>query len=66
MHEVTHITYGSGAVEIVLDSASLTEVTAPDLRFGDYPKLVTSCFTQKELDMISGGEGAKLTFISVG
>ena len=28
MHEVTHISYGSGAVEIVLDSASLTEVAA--------------------------------------
>ena len=38
MHEVTHISYGSGAVEIVLDSASLTEVTAPNFRFGDYPK----------------------------
>jgi hypothetical protein len=62
MHEVTHITYGSGAVEIVLDSSSLTEVKASDFRFGDYSNLVTSCFTQKELDRISEGEPAKLIF----
>lgn len=62
MHEVTHISYGSGSVEIVLDSVSLTEVKASDFRFGDYSNLVTSCFAQKELDRISEGETAKLTF----
>jgi hypothetical protein len=62
MHETTNISYGSGLVEVVLDSSSLSEVKAPDFRFGDYSKLVTSCFTQKELEKISEGESARLTF----
>ena len=62
MHQVTYISYGEGTVDIVLDSTSLTEVSAPEFRFGDYSKVVTSCFTQKELDRISKGENAQLTF----
>ncbi|MBQ2201398.1 MAG: isoleucine--tRNA ligase, partial [Clostridia bacterium] len=47
-------------VDIVLDSSSLNEVSAPEFRFGDYSKVVTSCFTQKELDRISKGENAEI------
>ena len=65
MHQVTHISYGEGTVNIVLDSSSQTEVVAPDIRFGDYTGVVTSCFTQKELDRISQGEPASLTFYFV-
>lgn len=65
MHQVTHISYGEGTVNIVLDSSSQTEVVAPDIRFGDYSNVVTSCFTQKELDRISEGETAFLTFYFV-
>ena len=65
MHQVTHISYGEGNVDIVLDSASRTEVTAPEFRFGDYSKVVTSCFTPKELDRISKGDNAQLTFYFV-
>ncbi|WP_029231593.1 hypothetical protein [Butyrivibrio sp. VCB2006] len=65
MHQVTHISYGEGTVDIVLDSSSLNEVTAPEFRFGDYSKVVTSCFTQKELDRISEGDNAQLTFYFV-
>lgn len=65
MHQVTHISYGEGTVNIVLDSSSQTEVVAPDIRFGDYSEVVTACFTQKELDRISQGENAELTFYFV-
>ncbi|MBQ6588998.1 MAG: hypothetical protein IJI01_09995 [Butyrivibrio sp.] len=65
MHQVTYISYGEGTVDIVLDSTSLTEVSAPEFRFGDYSKVVTSCFTQKELDRISKGDNAELTFYFV-
>lgn len=62
MHQVTYISYGEGTVDIVLDSSSLNEVSAPEFRFGDYSKVVTSCFTQKELDRISKGENAEIIF----
>lgn len=62
MHQATHISYGEGKVNIVLDTSSQMEVAAPDFRFGDYSEVVTSCFTQKELDRISQGESADLTF----
>ena len=65
MHQVTHIVYGEGTVNVVLDSSSQTEVVAPEIRFGDYSEVVTSCFTQKELDRISEGETAQLTFYFV-
>ncbi len=65
MHQVTHISYGEGNVDIVLDSASQTEVSAPEFRFGDYSEVITSCFTPRELDKISEGENAQLTFYFV-
>lgn len=65
MHEVTHISYGDGGVDVVLDSSSQTSVAAPDFRFGDYTALVSSCFTPKELDRISEGNTAEITFYFV-
>ena len=62
MHEVTHISYGNGGVDVVLDSSSQTLVAAPNFRFGDYTTLVSSCFTPKELDRISEGNSAEITF----
>ena len=65
MHEVTHISYGHGRVDIVLDSDSVTKVAAPGFRFGDYAALVNSCFSKQELDRISEGELAEITFYFV-
>ena len=65
MREVTHISYGHGRVDIVLDSDSQTSVAAPGFRFGDYATLVTSCFSQKELQTIGEGELAQITFYFV-
>ena len=62
MHEVTHISYGDGGVDVVLDSSSQTSVAAPNFRFGDYTALVSSCFTPKELERISEGNSAEITF----
>ena len=63
MHEVTHISYGHGGVDVVLDSSSQTSVAAPNFRFGDYTTLVSSCFTPKELDRISEGNWLRLPSI---
>ena len=65
MHEVTHISYGNGRVDVVLDSSSQTSIAAPNFRFGDYTTLVSSCFTPKELDRISEGNSAEITFYFV-
>ncbi len=65
MHEVTHISYGHGRVDIVLDSDSVTKVAAPGFRFGDYAALVNSCFSEAELDRIGEGELAEITFYFV-
>lgn len=65
MREVTHISYGHGRVDIVLDSDSQTSVATPGFRFGDYATLVTSCFSQKELQTIGEGELAQITFYFV-
>lgn len=65
MHEVTHISYGHGRVDIVLDSESVTKVAAPGFRFGDYAALVNSCFSQEELERIGEGELAEITFYFV-
>ena len=65
MHEVTHIAYGEGGVNIVLDSSSQTQVAAPNFRFGDYTTVVSSCFTPRELEKISAGESADITFYFV-
>lgn len=62
MQEVTHISYGEGTVNIALDSTNLTDVSGPEFRFGDYKSVVTSCFTPMELNRISEGESADLTF----
>ena len=62
MHEVTHISYGDGRVDVELDSSSQTQVSAPNFRFGDYKAVVSSCFTQRELDKISEGNNAGITF----
>ncbi len=62
MHETTQIAYGDGTITITMSSESLTEVSAPDVRFGDYNKAVTACFTQKELEEISGGTDAEVNF----
>ena len=65
MHQVTNISYGEGTVNIVLDSSSQMEVVAPDFRFADYSSVVTACFTPKELDRISEGNSAEITFYFV-
>ncbi len=65
MHEVTHITYGEGRVDVALDSSSQTQVAAPNFRFGDYAAVVSSCFTEKELERISEGNNAEITFYFV-
>ena len=65
MHEVTHISYGHGRVDIVMDSDSQTSVAAPGFRFGDYAALVNSCFSERELDRIGEGELAQITFYFV-
>ncbi len=65
MHEVTHISYGHGRVDIVLDSDSMTSVAAPGFRFGDYAALVNSCFSEEELERIGEGEIAEVTFYFV-
>ena len=62
MHEATQISYGYGVVNIVMNSESLTEIPAPDIRFGDYKEAVKSCFTDKELAEIEAGGTAELTF----
>jgi hypothetical protein len=62
MHETTQITYGEGTITVTMSSDSLTEVTAPDVRFGDYNAALTACFSEKELVEISEGEDAYVTF----
>ncbi len=62
MHETTQIDYGEGTITVTMSSESLTEVSAPDVRFGNYNKAVTACFTQKELEEISGGTDAEVNF----
>lgn len=65
MNEVTHIAYGEGTVTISLQTESLSEVSAPNIRFGDYTEVIESCFTQKELNEIQNGEVAELDFVFV-
>lgn len=62
MQETTQLTYGTGTVTIMESSQSEIEVTAPDIRFGDYYKAVEACFTAKELEEISEGSNAALEF----
>jgi hypothetical protein len=62
MQETTQLTYGTGTVTIMESSQSEIEVTAPDIRFGDYYKAVEACFTARELEEISEGSNAALEF----
>ncbi len=62
MHEATQITYGDGTVNIIFDSQSTTEVTAPVIRAGSYKQIINCCFTQKELSDIEDGTNAEVTF----
>ncbi len=62
MQETTQLTYGTGTVTIMESSHSEIEVTAPDIRFGDYYKAVEACFTARELEEISEGSSAALEF----
>jgi len=62
MHEATQITYGEGTVNIIFDSQSTTEVTAPVIRAGDYKQILNCCFTSKELEDIEDGTNAEVTF----
>jgi hypothetical protein len=62
MHETTQITYGDGTITVIMNSESLTEVAAPDIRFGSYNKALKACFTAKELEEISAGADAEVTF----
>ncbi len=62
MQETTQLTYGTGTVTIMESSQSEIEVTAPDIRFGDYYKAVEACFTARELEEISEGSSAALEF----
>ena len=62
MHETTQITYGLGAVNIILNSESQIVQDDPTFRFTDYDQLLCSCFTPKELEQIAQGDFAELTF----
>ncbi len=62
MHETTQITYGDGTITVIMNSESLTEVAAPDVRFGSYNKALKACFTPRELEEISAGADAEVTF----
>lgn len=62
MYETTQVTYGEGTITVTMSSESVTEVAAPDIRFGNYENAVRACFTAKELESISGGENAEVSF----
>ncbi len=62
MYETTQVTYGEGTITVTMSSESTTEVAAPDIRFGSYENAVRACFTEKELEAISGGENAEVSF----
>ena len=62
MYETTQVTYGEGTITVTMSSESTTEVAAPDIRFGSYENAARACFTEKELEAISGGENAEVSF----
>ena len=62
MYETTQVTYGEGTITVAMSSESATEVAAPDIRFGSYENAARACFTEKELEAISGGENAEVSF----
>ena len=58
MNESTQVTYGAGTITAHMNSASATEIAAPDIRFGDYLSALTACFSRKELESVDGGADA--------
>ena len=62
MYETTQVTYGEGTITVTMSSESTTEVAAPDIRFGSYESAVRACFTAKELEEISSGQDAEVSF----
>ena len=58
MNESTQVTYGAGTITAHMNSASATEIAAPDIRFGDYLHALTACFSRKELESVDGGANA--------
>ena len=62
MYETTQVTYGEGTITVTMSSESATEVAAPNIRFGSYESAARACFTAKELEDISGGENAEVSF----
>lgn len=62
MYETTQVTYGEGTITVTMSSESATEVVAPDIRFGSYDSAVRACFTAKELETISDGQNAEVSF----
>ena len=62
MYETTQVTYGEGTITVTMSSESATEVAAPDIRFGSYENAMRACFTEKELETISDGQDAEVSF----
>ena len=62
MYETTQIIYGEGTITVTMSSESVTEVTAPDIRFGSYKDAVMACFTSRELENIFSGQDAQVSF----
>ena len=62
MYETTQVTYGEGTITVTMSSESATEVAAPEIRFGSYDNAARACFTAKELEAISAGEDAEVSF----
>ena len=62
MLETTHLSYQDGMVNITLSTDSLSEIAAPGVHFEDPELLVEACFTPKELDNITLGAKADLSF----
>ena len=65
MQETTQVTYGEGTITVMMSTESANEVSAPDIRFGDYYQAVEASFTAKELEEISEGSSASLDFYYV-
>ena len=60
MNESTQIPYGAGTITVHMNSASVSEVAAPDIRFGDYNEALMYCFSKKELETIDDGANAEV------
>jgi hypothetical protein len=62
MYETTQVTYGDGTITVTMSSESTNGVAAPDIRFGDFNEAARCCFSEKELEEISAGESATVSF----